>query len=154
MLISIGALILLITLFNFLNLFYTQVLSRIGEITIRKVMGSSRFQIFRFIFSELGISIFFSIVISALILFVSNTEIETLIGFSPTSFYTPVTITLFLLGLMIISLVFTLLLTSQVLSYDTSTGLRGKINTTKLGFNLNKLLLTCLLYTSPSPRDS
>ncbi len=48
----IGLLILLVSLFNYLSFFITRSYDRLGEVAIRKVNGSGKFQLFCLIFSE------------------------------------------------------------------------------------------------------
>jgi putative ABC transport system permease protein len=142
---SIGTLIFLITLFNFFNLFYTQVLSRIREITTRKVLGSSKTAVFKILYGEIGFSIISSIFLSLTLLYLLNGLIAGLFDFSPIRFYNATTVVGTLTGAFLIAAVLILLITSQLLSYNTQLGLRGKMTTGKLGFNLSKLLLTCQL---------
>lgn len=144
-LISIGSLIFLITLFNFFNLFYTLTLSRIREITTRKILGSSNFWIFKLLYGEIGIAMLSSILVSLILIYIFNNNIVDFFGFSPIQFYEIKTIAKILMAAFLIAGVFILLITSQVLRQNTQLGLKGKVTNGKLGFNLGKLLLTMQL---------
>ncbi|MEL6562513.1 MAG: ABC transporter permease [Bacteroidota bacterium] len=117
-LISIGVLILVVTVFNFLNLFYTQTLSRVREIAVRKVMGTTKSTVFNLIFSELFFSIILSVALSFTLLLAINQRISVWTGFLPLEFLSVDFLIVFLLGISFISIVFAFLVTSQIIGFD------------------------------------
>ncbi|MEO9805204.1 MAG: FtsX-like permease family protein [Reichenbachiella sp.] len=144
-LISTGFLILLVTLFNFLNLSFTQVLSRIREITTRKVLGTTKRAIIKSLFLETLTAIIFAAVLSVGVIHLIKGLIHDSFEFDPSQFHNPVLLLSCFVGVSLFIAILISMITFQIFRYDTQKGLKGKWHTGDKAINLGKLLLTLQL---------
>lgn len=79
------------------------------------------------------------------LLYLLNDTISGFLGFDPMSYYAGMSLYATLMVGMLISAVIIFIITSQLLSYDTQLGLKGKVKVGKLGFDLSKMLLSVQL---------
>ena len=142
---AIGLLIFSITFFNFLNLFYTQSIKRIREITTRKVLGSSRLSVFRHLLGDLGFSLLFALVAAMGVILFTSRPLSDFLGFSLLHFYDIPSLVVTLSGALLAGALFVYLISQQLLSQNTQTGLRGKIVAGNARFNISKWLLAAQL---------
>lgn len=137
-----GILIFLVSLFNFFNLFYNQLTSRIREITTKKVLGSSFYTITKSLLVEIFFHLSCALILTyGLLLILSDTLMEFL-GYPPSMIHQPQALLSIILGVGLFAAVLVWVANKQMSSYDVQSGLRGKIKISRLGFNLGKLLLT------------
>ncbi len=129
---------------NFVNLATAQALKRSKEVGVRKVMGSTKAQLFwQFIF-ETGIITIFATIISIGLFYLAQPIIQSQLNgiFRFTFYFSPVLL-LYLLGIVVFVILFSGAYPAVVLSgFQPVMALKGKISTQQLGgFNIRKGLV-------------
>lgn len=137
-----GILTFLVTLFNFFNLFYNQITTRIREITTRKVLGSSFSSITKSLLVEIYFHLTCALILTYCFLFILNEPLMEFLGYKPALVHHPRTLLVIILGTGVFATLLVWVASQQMNNYNVQNGLRGKIKISKLGFNLGKLLLT------------
>ncbi|MCP9766513.1 ABC transporter permease [Lacihabitans sp. LS3-19] len=139
------ALFLIITAcINFVNLATAQAMKRSKEVGVRKVMGSTKAQLFwQFIFETALITIF-SIIISVLLFLIAQPLIQNNLDgiFKFTFLYSPVLL-FYLIGIVLFVILFSGAYPAMILSgFQPVVALKGKISTQQLGgINVRKGLV-------------
>ncbi len=137
-----GILIFLVTLFNFFNLFYNQITTRIREITTKKVLGSSFSSITKSLLLEIYFHLTCALILTYGLRFLLHEPLTEFLGYQQALIHQPWMFLAIVLGAGVFAFVLVWVASKQISSYDVQNGLRGKIKISKLGFNLSKLLLT------------
>jgi putative ABC transport system permease protein len=143
-LLLIGFFLIATACINFVNLATAQAMKRSKEVGVRKVMGSTKGQLFwQFIF-ETAIITIVSTLISIVLFYLAQPLIQSqLSGIFKFTFYFSPTLLLYLLGVIIFVIAFSGAYPAIVLSgFQPVMALKGKISTQQLGgFNIRKGLV-------------
>lgn len=143
-LLLIGVFLIATACINFVNLATAQALKRSKEVGVRKVMGSTKSQLFwQFIF-ETTIITLVSTLISIALFYLAQPLIQSqLTGIFKFTFYFSPTLLLYLIGIVLFVIAFSGAYPAIVLSgFQPVMALKGKISTQQLGgFNVRKALV-------------
>lgn len=143
-LLLIGIFLIVTACINFVNLATAQALKRSKEVGVRKVMGSTKGQLFwQFIFETAMITVV-STVISVVLFYLAQPLIHSqLSGIFKFTFYFTPTLLLYLFGIVIFVIIFSGAYPAVILSgFQPVMALKGKISTQQLGgFNVRKGLV-------------
>ncbi|MGB3465227.1 MAG: ABC transporter permease [Cyclobacteriaceae bacterium] len=120
-----GVLIFAITLFNFLNLFYTTILSRIRQITTRKVLGASRLAIASSLVKESFLSLVCGFLLSGTFLYFGTELINQWLSVGTVPGYFNDTFYLLLFASLAITFFMVLIAVYHIASYQIQSGLKG-----------------------------
>lgn len=143
-LLLIGLFLITTACINFVNLATAQALKRSKEVGVRKVMGSTKSQLFWQFISETALITLVSTIISIGLFYLAQPLIQSqLSGIFKFTFYFSPTLLFYLLGIVIFVILFSGAYPALILSgFQPVMALKGKISTQQLGgFNIRKGLV-------------
>jgi putative ABC transport system permease protein len=143
-LLLIGFFLIATACINFVNLATAQALKRSKEVGVRKVMGSTKAQLFWQFMAETAIITVFSAIISIILFYLAQPIIESqLTGIFKFTFYFSPILIAYLIGIVIFVILFSGAYPAIVLSgFQPVMALKGKISTQQLGgLNVRKGLV-------------
>ena len=142
--IMVAVLVLIIALVNFINISSSQWLERIKQTGVMKILGAQRSIIFTYVLSESFIFFLAALMIAAYILSVINPILSNYTGiiFNQKLIYSPYFIVISLAGILVLSLIFSIIPAWRISSSKAFDNLRNTVKTEKSNFSYQSVLVT------------